>query len=94
MSRPSRSVYSSRSPGLAGSRRTNTCSPEPRYAPDLNPNELVWSYPQHTVNARRLLRSREHLGELVADQLADIGGQPDLVRSLFKQPTAAYIFDC
>lgn len=66
----------------------------PGYAPDLNPDELVWSYAKRTGNARRPLRSGEHLAERVADQLADIGRQPDLVRSFFKHPTVAYISDC
>src|SRR5574337_1005840 len=66
----------------------------PGYAPDLNPDELVWSYAKRTGNARRPLRSGENLAERVADQLADIGRQPALVRSFFKHPTVAYISDC
>ncbi len=66
----------------------------PGYAPDLNPDELVWSHAKRTGNARRPLQTGECLEERVANQLADIGKRPSLVRSFFKHPSVAYISAC
>jgi len=65
----------------------------PGYAPDLNPDELVWSHAKRTGNARRPLQAGEKLDERVSAQLADIGKNPALVRSFFKHPSVAYISD-
>lgn len=61
------------------------------YAPDQNPDELVWSFSKRTGNARRPLRKVDRLEERVRAQLAEIGKQPSLVRSFFKHPNVAYI---
>jgi len=65
----------------------------PGYAPDLNPDELVWSHAKRTGTARRPLQKGEQLEERVAMQLAEIGKNPKLVRSFFKHPSVAYITD-
>jgi len=65
----------------------------PGYAPDLNPDELVWSHAKRTGNARRPLQAGEKLEERVNAQLAEIGKNPRLVRSFFKHPSVAYISD-
>src|SRR5680860_75641 len=65
----------------------------PGYAPDLNPDELVWSHAKRTGNARRPLRQGEKLADRVTQQLAEIGRKPALVRSFFKHPSVAYISD-
>jgi transposase len=65
----------------------------PGYAPDLNPDELVWSYTKRTGVARSPLRSGEKLADRVHAQLVDIKARPDLVRSFFKHPSVAYISD-
>lgn len=65
----------------------------PGYAPDLNPDELVWSYAKRTGTARRPLRKGETLEAQVTHQLTAIGRQPALVRSFFKHPSVAYITD-
>ena len=65
----------------------------PGYAPDLNPDELVWSHAKRTGHARRPLQKGEKLDERVFKQLAEIGRQPALVRSFFKHPSVAYIAD-
>lgn len=65
----------------------------PGYAPDLNPDELVWSHAKRTGNARRPLQKGEKLEQRVAVQLAEIGNNPKLVRSFFKHPSVAYITD-
>jgi transposase len=56
----------------------------PGYAPDLNPDELVWSHVKRTGVARRPLRKGEKLQEKVIEQLTEIQDQPALVRSFFK----------
>jgi transposase len=65
----------------------------PGYAPDLNPDELVWSYAKRTGTARSPLRAGEKLADRVSAQLADIAARPDLVRSFFRHPGVAYITD-
>lgn len=66
----------------------------PGYAPDLNPDELVWSHVKRTGVARRPLRKGENLNEKITEQLAEIQDQPELVRSFFEAPSVAYIRDC
>jgi transposase len=65
----------------------------PGYAPELNPDELVYSHAKRTGNARRPLQAGEKLEERIHAQLADIGKHPALVRSFFKHPSVAYISD-
>lgn len=65
----------------------------PGYAPDLNPDELVWSHAKRTGVARGPLRSGEKLGDRVHAQLAQIAARPKLIRSFFKHPSVAYIAD-
>jgi transposase len=65
----------------------------PGYTPDLNPDELVWSYAKRTGTARRPLQKGEKLDERVTRQLAAIGRRPALVRSFFRHPSVAYFPD-
>jgi transposase len=66
----------------------------PGYAPDLNPDELVWSHVKRTGTARRPLQKGEKLRDKIEDQLAALKKLPQLVRSFFKAPSVAYISDC
>lgn len=63
----------------------------PGYAPDLNPDELVWSHVKRTSVARAPLRRGETLRQKVDEQLARIKRLPSLVRSFFKAPDVSYI---
>jgi transposase len=65
----------------------------PGYAPELNPDELVWSHMKRTGVARTPLRRGEKLQEKIEAQLAAIKRLPQLVRSFFKAPSVAYITD-
>jgi transposase len=65
----------------------------PGYAPDLNPDELVWSYAKRTGVARSPLRTGEKLADRVHAQLTDIAARPALVRAFFRHPSVAYITD-
>jgi transposase len=66
----------------------------PGYAPELNPDELVWSHVKRTGVARAPLRKDERLADKIEAQLAEIKKAPGLIRSLFKAPSVAYIADC
>jgi len=66
----------------------------PGYAPDLNPDELVWSHAKRTGNARRPLQKGERLTDRITAQLAEMARRPALVRSFFRHPSVAYIAAC
>jgi transposase len=66
----------------------------PGYAPDLNPDELVWSHVKRTGTARRPLQAGEKLRDKIEDQLVKLQQMPGLVRSFFRHPSVAYIADC
>lgn len=65
----------------------------PGYAPELNPDELVWSHMKRTGVARTPLRKGEKLTDKIDSQLAAIRRTPQLVRSFFRAPSVAYIAD-
>jgi len=65
----------------------------PGYAPDLNPDELVWSHAKRTGVARSPLKAGEKLQCRVDDQLQAIADDCALVRSFFKHPSVSYISD-
>jgi len=65
----------------------------PGYAPELNPDELVWSYVKRTGVARTPLRTGERLRDKIEAQMAAIKNAPRLVRSFFEAPSVAYIID-
>jgi transposase len=65
----------------------------PGYAPELNPDELVWSHMKRTGVARAPLRRGEKLKEKIEAQLGAIKRMPRLIRSFFKAPSVSYIID-
>jgi transposase len=65
----------------------------PGYAPELNPDELVWSHVKRTGVARTPLRKGENLKDKIEAQLARIKNAPKLVRSFFRAPSVSYITD-
>jgi transposase len=65
----------------------------PGYAPELNPDELVWSHMKRSGVARSPLRRDEKLKHKIEAQLAKIKRMPQLVRSFFQAPSVAYITD-
>jgi transposase len=66
----------------------------PGYAPDLNPDERVWSHAKRTGVARKPLMKGEKLHHRVQEQLQKIGQDPKLVRSFFQHPSVDYISGC
>lgn len=53
----------------------------PGYAPDLNPDELVWSHAKRTGVARNPLRKGESMEQRVTEQLKTVEHNPSLVRA-------------
>ena len=64
----------------------------PGYAPELNPDELVWSYVKRTGTARRPLQAGEKLEIRIDAELAAVKRNPKLVRSFFEAPSLTPIF--
>jgi len=65
----------------------------PGYAPELNPDELVWNHAKRTGTAKSPLRKGESLQQRVEADLTAIQRRPALVRSFFREPSVAYITD-
>jgi transposase len=64
----------------------------PSYAPDLNPDELVWSHAKRTGVSRKPLHKGEKLEEPLYNQLQAIAENPKLVRSFFKASVCRLYF--
>ena len=63
----------------------------PGYAPELNPDELVWNHMKRTGTAKRPLTAKALLQDRIEADLFKIQKNPALVRSFFKAPDVAYI---
>ncbi len=67
--------------------------PLPAYAPDLNPDEFVWSHMKTNGVSKKPLKKNESLRDRVEEDLTRIKGNPGLVRSFFHAPSVAYAKD-
>jgi transposase len=65
----------------------------PPYAPDLNPDEFVWSYMKSNGVSKKPLRKNESMRERVEEDILKIKGNKDLVRSFFLAESVAYAKD-
>ena len=65
----------------------------PPYAPDLNPEEFVWSYMKGTGVSKKPLKQNESMRQRVETDLAKIQGNRSLVRSFFHAESVAYAAD-
>ena len=65
----------------------------PGYAPELNPDELVWSHMKSTGTAKKPLRRGDQLQPRIDIDLRAIQRDAKLVRSSFRAPHVAYIAD-
>jgi len=65
----------------------------PGYAPELNPDELVWNYMKRTGTAKRPLAKGESLHDRIDAELLEIQRNSALVRSFFKAKSVSYISD-
>jgi transposase len=62
----------------------------PPYAPDLNPDEFVWSYMKNNGVSKKPLKKNESLDDRVAQDLAKLQGNRKLVRSFFGAQSVVY----
>jgi transposase len=65
----------------------------PGYAPELNPDELVWNYMKRTGTAKSPLVAGESLHDRIDAELAQIKKHAPLVRSFFRGEYVSYISD-
>jgi transposase len=65
----------------------------PGYAPELNPEELVWNHVKRTGTAKKPLRKGDKLQARIDADLHAIQRNPTLARSFFRAPSVAYISD-
>jgi len=65
----------------------------PPYAPDLNPDEFVWSYMKGNGVSKKPLKQNESMRQRVEDDLAQIQNNRNLVRSFFRAESVAYASD-
>jgi transposase len=65
----------------------------PGYAPELNPDELVWNHIKRTGTAKTPLAKGESLHDRIDGELADIQRNRALVRSFFRAQSVSYISD-
>ena len=65
----------------------------PGYAPELNPDEMVWNYMKRTGTARKPLAKGESLHDRIDVELQQIQENRALVRSFFRAETVSYISD-
>jgi transposase len=67
--------------------------PLPAYAPDLNPDEFVWSHMKTNGVSKKPLKKNESLKDRVEEDLLKIYQDPALVRSFFCAASVAYAKD-
>jgi transposase len=65
----------------------------PPYAPDLNPDEFVWSYMKNNGVSKKPLKQNESLRERVENDLTAIQQDRKLVRSFFCAKSVVYAKD-
>ena len=65
----------------------------PPYAPDLNPDEFVWSHMKTNGVSKKPLKKNESLRERVEQDIADLHNNRKLVRSFFCAESVAYAKD-
>ncbi len=65
----------------------------PSYAPDLNPDEYVWSYMKKNGVSKKPLKQNEALRKRVEEDLVKIKSDRRLVRSFFCAESVAYATD-
>jgi transposase len=65
----------------------------PPYAPDLNPDEFVWSYMKNNGVSKKPLKQNESLQSRIDADLNGIKGNRKLVRSFFHAESVVYAKD-
>jgi transposase len=67
--------------------------PLPAYAPDLNPDEFVWSHMKTNGVSKKPLKKNESLKDRIEEDLLKIHSNPALVRSFFCAESVVYAKD-
>jgi transposase len=67
--------------------------PLPTYAPDVNPDEFVWSYMKNNGVSKKPLKKDESLRKGMEEDLLMIQFNRPLVRSFFRAKIVAYAAD-
>ena len=62
----------------------------PAYAPDLNPDELVWHQMKHLGTSKRPLKKNESLKNRVVNDLQSIKANKLLVKSFFNESSVSF----
>jgi transposase len=62
----------------------------PPYAPDLNPDELVWNQMRHLGTSKKPLKKGESLKKRAANDLQSIKDNKALVKSFFREPAVSF----
>jgi transposase len=65
----------------------------PAYAPDLNPDEFVWSHMKNNGVSKKPLKQNESLRDRVEEDLLKIKANRKLVCSFFRAPSVVYASD-
>jgi len=65
----------------------------PPYAPDLNPDEFVWSYMKNNGVSKKPLKKNESMRTRVEQDLIKIQSNKKLVRSFFEAESVVYAAD-
>ena len=65
----------------------------PPYAPDLNPDEFVWSYMKNNGVSKKPLKRNESMQRRVEEDLMSIHNNRSLVRSFFRAKSVSYAAD-
>jgi transposase len=65
----------------------------PPYAPDLNPDEFVWSYMKNNGVSKKPLKKNESLQSRIDEDLNGIQGNRQLVQSFFHAKSVVYAKD-
>lgn len=65
----------------------------PGYAPELNPDEMVWNHMKRTGTARSPLAKGDSLHDRIDAELLQIQQNRTLVRSFFRAESVSYISD-
>ena len=62
----------------------------PSYAPELNPDELVWNHVKHHRIGRSVISGPDQLKHKVIGFLRSLQKMPNLVRNFFHAPSVRY----
>jgi transposase len=63
----------------------------PTYAPELNPDELVWKHVKHDNIGKASIRDAAELRARAVAALQYLRDTPDVVKAMFRKPRLAYI---